>query len=47
MDKLTLDEAKYVIQSGQIMKQGAKVVYSNALNEVRKILGMLEGKLEN
>ena len=47
MNELVQDEAKYVIQSSLIMKTGTKQVYSLALNEIRKILEMLEREIED
>ncbi len=47
MNTLVTDEAKYVIQTGLIMKSGTKLVYENALNEVRKILELLSEEIED
>ena len=47
VNELTTDESKYVIQSGLIMKSGTQVVYRQVLDEVRKILNMLEVQLND
>ena len=45
MRVLQEDETKYMIQNNIIMKAGSKVTFERALNEVRKILDMINEQL--
>ncbi len=47
MRVLVKDETRYLIQYSEIMKMGNKAVFDNALNEVRRIIGMINDELED